>query len=178
MSDAEDSEDTLLTRHDGRSWCALHTRARHEKKVAAACVRLKIPSYLPLRISRTFSGGKINTFNVPMFGGYVFAALRPGEISELKRTGSVAQRIDTDDEGGLLRDLAGVRRVEVARLELDLSPTFRRGQKVMVTEGPLSGVVGVVVRYKNKRRLQVAIEAIHQAILVEVPAEALAPVST
>lgn len=168
-------EKTLLRPHEDRRWCALHTRARHEKKVLAACERLAVPAYLPLHVSRTFSGGKVNTFNVPMFAGYVFAALQPGELSQLKRTNSVAQKIDAEDEQGLLRDLRSVRTVEVAALELELSPSFRRGQRVLVTEGPLAGVVGTVVRYKNRKRLQVAVEAINQAILVEVPKEALVP---
>lgn len=170
-----DDEHQLLRPYGERRWSVLHTRARHEKKVVAACQRLAVPVYLPLRISRTFSGGKVNTFQVPMFAGYVFAALRPGEMTELKRTNSVAQRIETGDEEGLIRDLRGVHTVELAQLELELSPTFRRGQRVLVTEGPLAGVRGVVVRYKNRSRLQVAVEAIHQAILVEVSESALVP---
>ncbi|MBW2536258.1 MAG: transcription termination/antitermination NusG family protein, partial [Deltaproteobacteria bacterium] len=67
-------EHPLLRAHEGRRWSVLHTRARHEKKVASACQRLAVPVYLPLRVSRTFSGGKVNTFQVPMFPGYVFAA--------------------------------------------------------------------------------------------------------
>ena len=159
--------------HEGRRWCALHTRARHEKKVVAACQRLAVPAYLPLRISRTVSGGKVNTFHVPMFAGYVFAALRPGEISELKRTNSVAHKIDAEDEPGLIRDLSGVYAVEQAQLELELSPTFHRGQKVLVTTGPLAGIEGRVVRHKNRTRLQVEVAAIHQAILVEVAESAV-----
>jgi transcription antitermination factor NusG len=175
MADVGEEEHPLLQPHEGRHWCALHTRARHEKKVHAACERLGVPAYLPLRISRTFSGGKVNTFQVPMFAGYVFAAPGPGEIAELKRTNSVAQKIDAEDEAALLRDLRSVYMVEQARIELELSPTFRRGQRVLVTEGPLAGVVGVVVRYKNRTRLQVAVTAIHQAILVEVAEAALVP---
>ena len=110
-----------------------------------------------------------------MFAGYVFAAPGPGEIAELKRTNSVAQKIDAEDEAALLKDLRSVHTVEQARIELELSPTFGRGQRVLVTEGPLAGVVGVVVRYKNRTRLQVAVSTIHQAILVEVAEAALVP---
>jgi len=170
-----DEEHPLLQPHQDRRWCALHTRARHEKKVAAACQALLVPAYLPLHISRTFSGGKVNTFHVPMFAGYVFAALLPGQVSDIKRTNSVAQKIDAEDEAGLLRDLRGIHRVELAKLELEFSPTFRRGQRVLVIAGPLAGLVGTVVRHKNRSRLQLAVEAIHQAILVEVAADALAP---
>jgi transcription antitermination factor NusG len=167
--------DPVLRSCAERKWCALHTRARHEKKVDAACRALKIPSYLPLRINRTFSGGKVNTFFLPMFPGYVFAALRTGEITQLKRTNSVAQRLEPEDEAGLLDDLRQVRAVELAQVELEVSGTFRRGQRVVVAQGPLAGVQGKVVRYKNRKRLQVAIGAINQAILVDVASDDLQP---
>lgn len=165
--------DPVLRSCPERRWCALHTRARHEKKVDTACRALGIPSYLPLRINRTFSGGKVNTFFLPMFPGYLFAALKTGEITQLKRTNSVAQRLEPEDEAGLLNDLRQVRTVELAQVELEVSSKFRRGQRVVVVQGPLAGVEGKVVRYKNRRRLQVAIGAINQAILVDVSGEDL-----
>jgi len=85
-------------------------------------------------------------------------------------------RIGPHAQVARLHVLLGVRVVERAGLEVELSPTFRRGQKVLVTGGPLAGVTGVVVRQKNRRRLQVSVEAIMQAVLVDVAAEDLAPV--
>jgi transcription termination/antitermination protein NusG len=169
-------EASLLQPHPDRRWCALHTRARHEKKVGAACAALKVPSYLPLRIHRTFSGGKVNTFLLPMFPGYVFAAVGPGEITHLKRTGSVAQRIETADEPGLLRDLSNVLLFERAEIESAEAARLEPGQPVMVMAGPLAGVTGVVVRYKNRTRLQISVGAIGQGVLVDVAEDHLLPV--
>jgi transcription termination/antitermination protein NusG len=170
------SESTeLLAPHEGRSWCAIHTKARHEKKIAAFCGGLRIPCYLPLALHRTFSGGKVNTFELPMFPGYVFAAVAPTDWLPLKQTNSVAQRIETRNETGLLRDLSHVRILELARVELAAATTLRRGQRVVVIAGPLVGVEGVVVRQKNRTRLQVAIEAIGQGLLLDIERDALVP---
>jgi len=166
----------ILQAFPDRRWSVLHTRARHEKKVAAVCEGLAVPSYLPLCPHRTFSGGKVNTFQLPMFPGYVFAALAPGDLLHLKRTNSVAQRIEPTDEQGLLRDLGNVLLIERAGVELAAAPTLGEGQRVMVTSGPLAGVTGTVVRHKNRTRLQVAVGAIHQGIVIDVAREALAPV--
>jgi len=174
------NENTLsaLRTYADRHWCALHTRARHEKKVATVCGNLQVPNYLPLRPHRTFSGGKTNTFQLPMFPGYVFAALAPGDLLSLKKTNSIAQKIETHDEPGLLRDLSSVQTIERSQLELFTTPVLKEGQKVLVTRGPLAGVTGTVLRYKNRTRLQVVIEAIQQAILLDVSQEVLAPLST
>ena len=165
----------LLVPHPDRRWCAIHTKARHEKKVAAVCTGLGAPSYLPTIIHRTFSGGKVNTFELPMFAGYVFAAVGARDWLPLKQTNSVAQRLDTRDEPGLLRDLAHVRTIELAHVELALATTLRRGQRVIVPAGPLAGVEGTVIRYKNRTRLQVFVETIGQGVLVDVPQDALTP---
>jgi transcription antitermination factor NusG len=109
-----------------------------------------------------------------MFPGYVFAALRPGDIGELKRTNSVAQKLEPEDQQRLLVDLTNIRRVELAHSELTVDVPFQQGQTVMVAKGPLMGVKGMVVRYKNRHRLQVAIEAIKQVILVDVSKDDLA----
>jgi transcription antitermination factor NusG len=174
----DSTEDPLLRTYPDRKWCAIHTRARHEKKVAAACSMYHLPNYLPLRMNQTFSGGRLNTFHLPMFPGYVFAALRPGDISELKRTNSVAQKLEPEDQQRLLVDLINIRRVELAHRELTVDVPFQRGQAVMVTRGPLTGVKGMVVRYKNSHRLQVAIEAIKQVILVDVAKDDIAPLDS
>ena len=168
-------EASLLQVYTDRRWCAIHTRARHEKKVAAACGALKLPCYLPLRIHRTFSGGKVNTFQLPMFPGYVFAAVTAGETTHLKRTGSVAQRIEAADESLLLRDLANVLLVESAEVETAEVRRLEPGQRVIVMAGPLAGVTGVVQRYKNRTRLQIVVGAIGQGILIDVSEDVLLP---
>lgn len=162
---------SVLVSHEGRKWCAVHTRARHEKKVEAACGALHIPSYLPLQLSQTYSGGKVNRFHVPVFPGYVFAALSAGDLYQLKRTNSVAQKIEPRDDGPLIADLLNVRRVERAHVALQLTSTFTKGDRVVVIEGPLVGTQGLVVRYQNRTHLVVAVQAINQAIMLEVPAE-------
>jgi transcription termination/antitermination protein NusG len=168
-------ESQILRIYPDRRWCALHTRARHEKKVAGVCEGLKVPHYLPLYIHHTFSGGRSNTFHLPMFPGYVFSALAPGDITHLKRTNSVAQRIETTDEDGLLKDLDNVMRVEASRIELEVGGVLQAGQRVQVICGPLAGVIGVVIRYKNRTRLQISIGAIQQFILVDVKRDDLVP---
>jgi transcription antitermination factor NusG len=168
---------SLLQLYPGREWCALHTRGRHEKKVAASCGSLHIPRYLPLRVHRTFSGGKLNTFQLPMFAGYVFAALAPGDMLPLKQTNSVAQRLATGDQERLIRDLVNVLAVERAGVELATASSFEAGQRVVVARGPLAGVAGTVIRHKNRTRLQVAIEAIHQAVVLDVEEADLVPAS-
>jgi len=167
---------TLLQAYPDRTWCALHTRARHEKKIAGMCGVLHVPSYLPLYIHRTVSGGKVNTFRLPMFPGYVFAAIGPGDLLSLKRTNSVAQKIEARDQGALLRDLGNVRTIEQAQVELATTTLLEEGQQVLVTRGPLTGVTGRVVRYKNRTRLQVAVDVIRQGILLDVEQEDVVPV--
>jgi len=144
--------------------------------VSAVCESLGIPHYLPLTVHRTVSGGKVNTFLLPMFPGYLFASLGEGDLLPLKQTHSVAQRIETRCEADLIKDLGQILTLEQSGLDLSTPMALQQGQRVMVRRGPLAGVTGAVVRYKNRNRLQVAIEAIQQAILLDVNREDLLPV--
>jgi transcription antitermination factor NusG len=171
-----DLDPDILKVHPERRWCALHTRARHEKKVLAVCQVRHVPSYLPLYQHRTFSGGRTNTFLLPMFPGYVFAALGSGDLAQLRQTNSVAQKIDTLDEPGLVQDLTQVMTVQLAQVDLQTTVTLQEGQKVQVITGPLAGVYGTVLRQKNRTRLQIVVGAISQAIVIDIQRDHLEPV--
>jgi len=159
---------SFIVAHSDRRWCVLHTRARHEKKVCLACQSQGIPCYLPLRTHRTFSGGKVNTFLLPVFPGYVFAALGQNDFSSLKRTQSVAQRLDPPNQKQFIIEMNRVYQVEQTGMQIECAETLSMGQAVMVKSGPLSGLIGKVVRYKNRTRLQIEIAAIQKGILIEI----------
>jgi len=106
-----------------------------------------------------------------MFPGYVFVALAAGELLHLKRTNSVAQKIEAADEEALVYDLRSVQRIERTNLDVVTSSKLEDGERVKVLRGPLAGITGSILRHKNRTRLQIVVEAIRQAVIVDVAAE-------
>jgi transcription antitermination factor NusG len=56
-------------------------------------------------------------------------------------------------------------------------PYLRAGERVVIREGPLASLRGVVVRVKNTWRVVVSVEALSCSVAVELDAEALGAVS-
>ncbi len=55
--------------------------------------------------------------------------------------------------------------------QIDTGTLLKKGDRVMVVEGPFAGVVGTFVRYRGGQRVVVSIEALGQYAAVDVPEE-------
>lgn len=153
------------------AWYAVHTRARHEKAVAAQLAQRNIPAFLPTaREIRSWSDRK-QIVDMPLFSCYVFMQVRSWQTVH--------------------RDVLGVRGVigwvgtqggpsEIAEQEVEavrsmvktgmasVYPFLKVGQRVRVRGGCLDGVEGVLVCKNGEDRLVVSIELIQQAVAVSL----------
>jgi len=163
---------------EGLRWYALHTRSRHERKVAAELgrfARVYLPEYRALSRRKDRRQELLR----PLFPGYLFvrAALEP------------ALRLQILQAPGVVR-LVGVRQRPVpvpdevvASLELLLAASpdarprgrWRPGERVQVMSGPLRGVVGVVEHGARGRRIVVAVELLGRAVSASLESGDLAP---
>ena len=58
-------------------------------------------------------------------------------------------------------------------------PYLREGQRVRITEGPLAGVEGILVRNRPKQGLLVlSVELLQRSVAVEIECDAVDPVDT
>ena len=78
----------LLTRTPGyfeeKSWYAIRTRPRFEKKVVGELQCKEVETFLPLsNVTRQWSDRKQNV-SVPLFSGYLFVRINPREDSRLQ----------------------------------------------------------------------------------------------
>lgn len=156
----------------GRLW-VLHTRARHEKKVAENLARGAFEHFLPLVPRRRRYGRRSLQFLVPLFPGYVFLAGEEGAVEAARRTNCVANVLRVVDQARLRAELTQIARVLSAGQATSLYPGLREGRRCRVTAGPLAGTEGVVVRWRNRKRLFLAITFIGQSAVVEIDAAAL-----
>ena len=72
-------------------------------------------------------------------------------------------------------ELDAVRRLIESELAHDPCPLIHEGAMVEVTHGPLKGVIGRLVRKRDRARLVLAVDLIGQAVSVEVDAGDVRP---
>ena len=159
-------------------WFAVYTSSRHEKRVAQHLRQREIEFYLPLyRKESKWSDGSRVMLELPLFPGYIFVRIQRTErVRVLAVPGALAVVGGTGREPAPLPDEA----IDALRSGLHLRPIephplLTVGQRARIRYGALSGMEGVVVRYKNRFRVILTLEHIMQSVAVEVDASDLEP---
>jgi len=156
----------------GMLWTPVRTRPRREKKLAEYCAAKAITCYLPLTRSVKRYGSKTHEFLLPMFAGYAFCQLDEPLFRELLGSHTVLFRVMVDGsaESRLIDDLRGVQALESCAVgkELVVKPELTPGAAVLVRNGPLKGVKGVVQRRQGGVMLFVNIEILGNSVGVQL----------
>jgi transcription antitermination factor NusG len=149
-------------------WWVLHTRARNEKRVAAALDEAQVRYYLPLvNVQRTYTKSRF-TFRIPLFPGYVFLCGDHEQCAQARRTNRIANVIYVEDQDRLRAELQHVDSVLESGQTVELYPALQIGQRCRVAAGALKGVEGVVIRRGGRCRMYLAVSTLGQSVVVEV----------
>lgn len=152
-------------------WYALHTRPRHEKKVAAELQEKGVSIYLPLvaQVRRWSDRRKI--IQMPLFPCYAFvhtaflpqarcAALQVWGV--LGFVGANSQVLPVPDA-----DIESIRTLLVSNVGLSPHAFLKVGQRVRVRGGALDGIEGILVA-NGGRRLVISVAAIHHSLSINI----------
>jgi len=154
------------------AWYALHTKSRFENVVNEGLEKKSLEVFLPkIKIKSKRRDRKL-MIQVPLFPGYIFVKtdLNPNEhIQILKTIGAVRLVGNKDGPVSIADNTIDSLRIMVATEHpITTGSRFKKGDRVMVVEGPFAGVVGTFVRYRGRERVIVNIEALGQYAAVNV----------
>jgi transcription antitermination factor NusG len=161
-----------------RKWFAVHTRPRHEKRVADYLRQREVEHYLPLyRADRKWRDGSKGTIDLPLFPGYLFVHIKRDERLQVLLVPGTLAFI-----GGTSRDPAPVPEEAIRAVKAGIQvhaaephPLLTVGERARIRSGALAGREGVVVRKKNGYRLVIAVEQIGKGMAVDVSDKDLEP---
>lgn len=156
-----------------RYWRVFYTAPRAEKKCRDRLKDQAIDVFLPTRkVERQWSD-RTKTVVEPLFRSYIFANVNERERLTVLRTNGIVRCVSFDGK------IARVRREVIEQLKeyqkhpetlevIDMPPP---GTEVTVTEGPMKGMSGEVIEHRGKKRLVLRIDAIRQAVSLEISNE-------
>ncbi len=135
-----------------RDWYVLHVKPRTEKKVATYLGRYGYFCHLPLLVKVTKVQRRKVRRELPLFPGYVFTRLLPEERIRMLQTNLLVRTIPVPRPREMIHQLRQIRRAtNVAGPEVRvLARTFKVGDHVRVTAGPMRGTEGYV-KYDGER---------------------------
>ncbi len=162
-----------------RKWYAIHVMSRHERKVAEKLRSRGLEVFLPEYRSRSRRKDRVKMILRPLFPGYLFVrtSLAPKQRLKIIQTPSVVRIVGINTKPHPIPD----EQVESVRLLIgstsDAKPeqNLRTGQKVMVTDGPLKGVVGVVEKTPRGEKIVVCVELLNRAVSASLQKASVSP---
>jgi transcriptional antiterminator RfaH len=169
---ADRAAELLRPAEEGSAWWVLHSRPRCEKKAAQACLDAGVRHFLPTRWTTPKGSGRGGQrryrFEVPLFAGYLFGCLDPEQRRRLLARGLLVRTITVVDQGQLLEELADIYVAIHQGADLALYPQLKRGRRVRVARGPLTGLRGRITERKGGFRLVLNVTILGTAVAAEV----------
>jgi transcription antitermination factor NusG len=151
-------------------WLALQVVPRHEKKVDTMLEYRGYAHFLPTRRVRQRWSDRVKVIEQPLFPGYVFCRRQRTLIEVVRSTPGIIRIVCFGGKPHPMPDqeIEALQRLD--RLERDVAsfPYLRAGQKVQVISGPLAGIVGMIVQFKNRNRLIISVDLIMKSVSVEI----------
>jgi transcription antitermination factor NusG len=170
-------QDHLSGDQEVARWFALRVRPRHEKSVFEQLQTKEYEAFLPLYSSRRRWADRWKTVILPLFPGYVFCSFDPltrvrvlgtPGVIDLVRVGAEPAPVET-------HEIEAIRRVVHSQLQIEPYPDLVRGQRVMVSGGPLNGLCGVLMEIRNGVRLVLSVELLRRSVQVEIERDRVVP---
>jgi transcription antitermination factor NusG len=160
--------ESLHLKPDGLWWC-LHTKPRQEKATARDLREQGVVYYLPqvVKESRTPRGRRLRSV-APLFAGYVFLFGDDHDRVAAMRGNRLVNVLQVVDQDGLVRDLRQVNQMLASGLPVTAEPMMPVGARVRITTGPLSGMVGTVIRRGNRDQFVAVVQFLGRGATVDL----------
>ncbi len=154
-------------------WYALHTRSHFEQKVYDGLCGKSIEAFLPRIQVMSRRKDRRKKILVPMLPSYLFVRtdLNPDEHLRILKTTGIVRMVGfkgkpvpaNEEEISSLMVLDGTDRTVHNRTYM------KRGDRVMIVEGPLKGLIGFYLRHNGRRdKVVVSIELLRRSLEVEI----------
>ncbi len=168
----------MAKKKDSKKWYAAYTRSRSEKKAASELSFLGIDHYLPLIKKLKQWSDRKKWVEEPLFRSYIFVHIEQSEYYEALKNPYIVKYVSFEGKAVPIPEeqieaikiyLGEQEPVDINEIEL------KKGQKVEVISGSLSGLQGELIEIKGKNKLKVRIEAVGKSVVIQVPKSKLRP---
>jgi transcriptional antiterminator NusG len=155
-----------------RSWFALQTRPRYERKVHSELQEKGVQAFLPLHSEIHQWTDRKRTVEMPLFPGYIFVRVTSSVDDRVRvlRTNGVINFVGARNIGVAIPDseIDSVQSVVKSGLPFNPHPHLEIGQRVYVRGGCLDGVQGVLTAVNGDRGLVISVNLIHRSIAMRI----------
>ena len=158
---------------DQIKWYALHARSRHEDVVFNGLKKKSIEAFLPRVQVMSRRKDRRKKILVPLLPGYVFvhSDLNPYHYWDIIKTYGVVRIVGNQKEPIPVQDeeMASLQILHGTDRTVQNHTYMRKGDRIMIMEGPLKGLAGFYLRHKGASdKVVVSIELLQRSLSVEI----------
>lgn len=163
---------TLKIPGEGPRWYAIHTVARHEKRVAQQLQESGVTTFLPLMQQIRQWSDRRATVEVPLFSGYAFVRTMqtPEERLKVLRTPGLLGFVGSERVGTSIpnEEIENLQTAIREKVPFAVHPFVGVGQRVRIRGGVLDGVEGILEGKPGNRHLVVSVELLQRSVCIQV----------
>ncbi|MBN2743577.1 transcription antitermination factor NusG [Breznakibacter xylanolyticus] len=153
-----------------QNWYALYTRSRAEKKVHDQFEQRGIHAYLPLRKELRQWSDRKKWVEVPAINSYIFVQLPPDGLKKAYDITGVVAFVNDKGKPAVIpaQQIAAMRATIENNLAFTIEQaTLRKGERVHITSGPLTGYEGEITEIRGKSLFCIEISPIGFTLVID-----------
>ena len=163
-------------------WYAIHTRSRFEQKVYDGFCSKSIETFLPKVQVMSRRKDRRKKILIPLLPGYVFVHtdLQPEQYWNIIKTVGVVRMVGFEGKPvpANEKEIASLMILNGTDRTVQNRAYIKKGDMVMIMEGPLKGLTGFYLHHKDQHdKVVVSIELLHRSLEVEIEDWALEKIS-
>jgi transcription antitermination factor NusG len=155
-------------------WKAIYVTSRSEKKVLDKLNEKGLEAYTPIKKTMRQWSDRKKMVEVPILNGYVFVKINDQERDKVFFVNGVVQYVRFNGEDAIIREeeINSLKNIVALGYDIEMNATkaFPSGSKIMIMQGPLKGIEGVVSEIENEDWLFVNLDSIQYNLKVKLPA--------
>lgn len=144
------------------SWYAVYVASRAEKKVKERLDQIGVENYLPLKTEVRIWNDRRKKMAIPLITGYIFVRVEERQFIGVLETSGVVTFLKEKGRAVRIPD----RQIEQLRLmvehagdQVEFSEiNMKRGDKVLVKQGELTGLIGELIENRGKYKIAIRLE--------------------
>ncbi len=151
-------------------WHALFVRSRHEKSVHAQLDAKSEEVFLPLYYRKHKWADRWKLVELPLFPGYVFCRFDSNKRSSVLATSGVIDVVRIGSQPATINpsEIEAIQRVVKSPLLTEPHDDLVKGQKVMMSDGPLKGLTGTLMEHRKGPRLVISVDLLRRSVFIEI----------
>jgi transcription antitermination factor NusG len=160
-----------------KPWFAVRVSSKHERMVIQVLQYKDHETFLPLYKVRRRWSDRFKVIDAPLFPGYIFCRIDPGNQYPVLTTPGVVQLVGFGKTPAPVEEseIAALRAIVDSNLPARPWPYLREGQRIRIEYGPLTGVEGILLKFKNQNRLVASLTLLQRSVAVELDDDWVSP---